>query len=284
MYHLWHEDRTAAANSIENRVPFLDHRLVEFTYGIPPELYEELFWDKTILREAMSVELPKDLYQRPKVPFFVGEDERYTRRLVYSMLSAENNTLVEEALAGASDSNIFDVDAMRQIVADLPKDPEYTNVDIILDLVNMGLLSAMAKDMPDFKAIEAKIPVSAVEIGEWTEWEQRSGTELVERTPALDTHSIVRFGDGIRLVKREGGDPKVADEGDYYLMSNNELLFVLEAGLEKWVSFLRLVDGHRTIEKILAEANLQKNEVWKHLEESIEYGVLFPIYYPGDDN
>ncbi|MFP9052145.1 asparagine synthase-related protein, partial [Enterococcus faecalis] len=30
MYNCWHEDRIAAANHIENRVPFLDHRLVEW--------------------------------------------------------------------------------------------------------------------------------------------------------------------------------------------------------------------------------------------------------------
>ena len=38
MYQLWHEDRTSAANGIEARVPFLDHRLVELTYAVPPEL------------------------------------------------------------------------------------------------------------------------------------------------------------------------------------------------------------------------------------------------------
>ena len=39
MYQLWHEDRTSAANGIEARVPFLDHRLVELTYAVPPELH-----------------------------------------------------------------------------------------------------------------------------------------------------------------------------------------------------------------------------------------------------
>ena len=109
----WHEDRTAAANSIENRVPFLDHRLVEFTYSISPELDDELLWDKAILREAMSEDLPQDLCHRRKAPFFTGEDERYTRRLVYSLLTAENSALIEEALAGAGHSSVFDAHAMR---------------------------------------------------------------------------------------------------------------------------------------------------------------------------
>jgi hypothetical protein len=166
---------------------------------------------------------------------------------------------------------------MRETIKQLPDDPEYKNVDTLLDLVNMGLLSAMAKEMPDFEAIGDKILVSAVEIGEWTAWEQQFGTKLVKRSSKLDTHNVVRFGDGIRLVKREGGDPNVADEGDYYLMSNNQLLFALEAGLEEWVSFLRLVDGRRTIQQIFEAASIQESSVWKHLEESIEYGVLQPI-------
>lgn len=33
MYNCWHEDRTAAGNGIENRVPLLDHRLVELAVG-----------------------------------------------------------------------------------------------------------------------------------------------------------------------------------------------------------------------------------------------------------
>jgi asparagine synthase (glutamine-hydrolysing) len=70
MYNLWHEDRTAAGNSIENRVPFLDHRLVEYTMKIPPQKYEALFWDKAILRQAMKEQLPPELSQRPKCPLW----------------------------------------------------------------------------------------------------------------------------------------------------------------------------------------------------------------------
>ncbi len=98
MYQLWHEDRTSAANGIEARVPFLDHRLVELTYGVPAALHQDLFWDKTILREALAGSISDQFCQRPKTPFFVGEDLRYTRRLLYNLLCADGQALLEEAI------------------------------------------------------------------------------------------------------------------------------------------------------------------------------------------
>jgi hypothetical protein len=52
------------------------------------------------------------------------------------------------------------------------------------------------------------------------------------------------------------------------------LAFELERDLEPWVKFLRLVDGVRTVGDILQAANLADIDVWKHLEEAIEYDVL----------
>ena len=114
MYQLWHEDRTSAAHGLENRVPFLDHRLVELTYAVPAELYSELFWDKMILRRAMSKSLSRELWGRPKVPFFCGEDERYTRRMLHNMLCAQGMALLEEATAGAVGSAILNRDVLRR--------------------------------------------------------------------------------------------------------------------------------------------------------------------------
>ncbi len=69
-HNLWHEDRTAASQGIESRVPFLDHRLVELLAAIPYQYQPELFWDKSILRRVARSWLPKDLRQRSKVAFF----------------------------------------------------------------------------------------------------------------------------------------------------------------------------------------------------------------------
>src|SRR5262249_26779399 len=69
-YNLWHEDRTAAANGLEARVPFLDHRLVDLLCSIPRRWQARLFFDKQIERQAAERYLPSWITARPKVPLF----------------------------------------------------------------------------------------------------------------------------------------------------------------------------------------------------------------------
>jgi asparagine synthase (glutamine-hydrolysing) len=273
MYALRQEDRIAAANSIEARVPFLDHRLVELTYGVPTQLHQDLFWDKIILREALKGDLPEDFCKRPKTPFFVGEDLRYTQRLLYNLLRADNHALLEEAIEGGL-SGVVNKDALWRLFEELPNDPEYAKVDLVLDLVNMGLLAAMAETQPGPESWTGQLPVSEVIIDDWSLWEQRFGLTLVHRSPTLDRNSVVRFADGIRVVKSEAGDPRLADEGGYYILRNNDLEFALEPNLEPWVKFLRKVDGVRTVAEILQTAGVVGKDVWKHLEEAVEYNVV----------
>ena len=71
-FNLWHEDRTAAGNSLEARVPFLDHRLVEWLAAIPPALHGEWFFNKQLLRAAGAPFLPDFPAAHPKVSFFFG--------------------------------------------------------------------------------------------------------------------------------------------------------------------------------------------------------------------
>jgi asparagine synthase (glutamine-hydrolysing) len=282
MYQLWHEDRTSAANGIEARVPFLDHRLVEFTYGVPRALHQDLFWDKTILREALRGSLAEHFCQRPKTPFFVGEDLRYTRRLLYNLLCADGHALLEEAIEEAARcAGVVNEDALWQLFRDLPSDPEYANVDPVLDVVNMGLLAAMAKAPSQPERLDGRLPVADVVVDDWSTWEQRFGISLVQRSPILDRSSVVRFADGIRVVKSEAGDPRLVDEGGYYILRNDDLEFTLEPNLEPWVRFLRLVNGVRSVDEILQAMGAADQAVWKHLEEAVEYDVLNVV--PGLD-
>ena len=59
------DDRATAAFGIENRNPFLDHRLVEFAFKLPPELKTDGFTGKSILRKAMRGIAPDYVLDRP---------------------------------------------------------------------------------------------------------------------------------------------------------------------------------------------------------------------------
>lgn len=64
-------DRAAMANSLETRVPMLDHRVVEFALGLPENLNVSEGQGKRILREVLYRHVPRELVERPKQGFAV---------------------------------------------------------------------------------------------------------------------------------------------------------------------------------------------------------------------
>jgi asparagine synthase (glutamine-hydrolysing) len=57
------------AASIESRVPFLDHELVEFAAQLPDEWKLSGLTTKRVLRESMKGLLPDSILNRPKMGF-----------------------------------------------------------------------------------------------------------------------------------------------------------------------------------------------------------------------
>jgi len=66
---LMKQDQMSMAASIESRVPFLDHKLVEFTARMPREMKLRGGTTKWILRKAMKGILPDEILERPKMGF-----------------------------------------------------------------------------------------------------------------------------------------------------------------------------------------------------------------------
>lgn len=69
-----YEDRNAMAFSKEIRLPFLDHRLVDFLVNIPPNFKLKNGWSKYLLRKSMT-QLPRKIrWRNDKKGFSLPED------------------------------------------------------------------------------------------------------------------------------------------------------------------------------------------------------------------
>lgn len=69
-------DRASMANSLEVRVPFLDHELFEYIFGLDEKRYRKKNQTKYLLYKNIENALPQDILQRKKQGF-VGPDSYY---------------------------------------------------------------------------------------------------------------------------------------------------------------------------------------------------------------
>lgn len=73
------KDRMSMAASLEARVPFCDHRLVEYVWNIPWLMKTYLGREKGILRKALEGVLPNDVLYRKKSPYPKTHNPAYAR-------------------------------------------------------------------------------------------------------------------------------------------------------------------------------------------------------------
>jgi asparagine synthase (glutamine-hydrolysing) len=73
------EDRNSMAHSVEARVPFLDHRLVEFVLGLPDDYKISGGTTKRVLREAMRGLLPERVRTRADKLGFATPEEAWLK-------------------------------------------------------------------------------------------------------------------------------------------------------------------------------------------------------------
>lgn len=70
-------DRMAMAHGVEGRFPFLDHRLIEFSNRLPPQLTLKGLTEKYILRKATAHLLPAEIGSRTKQPYRAPDSQAF---------------------------------------------------------------------------------------------------------------------------------------------------------------------------------------------------------------
>jgi asparagine synthase (glutamine-hydrolysing) len=92
---LMKQDKMSMAHSIEARVPFLDHELVEYALRLPPKMKIRGGICKYALREYAKSLLPKRTVSRRKQPFYVPLENYYRHPGFQDML---HDTLSDDAI------------------------------------------------------------------------------------------------------------------------------------------------------------------------------------------
>lgn len=90
-------DRCSMINGVECRMPFMDHRVVEFVFSLPPESKVGRGFTKRILREAMEGVLPDETrLRKSKIGFNAPIIEWFKGPLKNFMLKYINDPLFEK--------------------------------------------------------------------------------------------------------------------------------------------------------------------------------------------
>jgi len=96
-YQLHSEDRNSMMFSVESRLPFLDHRLVEYVVGLPSSFKINKGYSKFILRTALT-ELPEPIRWRKDKIGFAAPDKEWV---------SENHSMVRKELESAVNETPF---------------------------------------------------------------------------------------------------------------------------------------------------------------------------------
>lgn len=125
-------DRMAMAGSVEARVPFLDHRVIEFMAQVSPRHKIAGLTEKALLRRAFAHLLPNDICRRNKHP--------YRTPIKQGLLNDVHKEFVRDMLTGSNmiEAGLFDSKKVSLLLNRLENRPQPSETD---NMALAGILS-----------------------------------------------------------------------------------------------------------------------------------------------
>jgi len=130
-------DRMEMAHSLEGRVPFLDHNVVDFVTKLPIQYKIKNMQEKYILREAVKPYIIDEVYKRQKHPFFAPPSVLDTK--------AKFHQLVQDTLRGSLLKDIPFLDPKKVInfldnLHDIPEEKWAGTEAILMEMMSLASL------------------------------------------------------------------------------------------------------------------------------------------------
>ena len=146
---LMKQDQMSMAASIESRVPFLDHHLVEFAARMPEHMKIRGMTTKYVLRKIMTGVLPQAILNRRKMGFPVP---------VGAWLRGPYRHLLDEFVLGhrALARGLFDENALRRLVASHTSG-DANHAERVWSLINLEMWQRMQCDGEPWEDLRAAV-------------------------------------------------------------------------------------------------------------------------------
>ena len=133
------KDRMSMASGLEVRVPFCDHRLVEYVWNIPWDTKNKDNVSKNILREAAKGILPEDVRLRKKSPYPKTHNPLYeaeVKKMLRAIVDDDNSPI----LALCEKSKLLEIldgtfDYGRPFFGQLMAGPQFIGYIVQLDML-----------------------------------------------------------------------------------------------------------------------------------------------------
>ncbi len=104
-------DKTTMAHSLEARVPFLDHKLVELAFQIPFKSKINYNGDKLVLRKLMKDKIPKEIVYREKHGFTAPRSQWLNEKNIKNLLIYHLENIYTK------NKNYFDPNYVKKIIS-----------------------------------------------------------------------------------------------------------------------------------------------------------------------
>jgi asparagine synthase (glutamine-hydrolysing) len=102
---LRYEDRNSMYHGIESRLPFLDHRLVEYSLSLPLAFKLKDNETKHILREMMVGNVPNEVIYRKDKKGFEAPSSFWTQYIAESAKNIQESKIVKDMMVGEMPKN-----------------------------------------------------------------------------------------------------------------------------------------------------------------------------------
>ncbi|MGL5444351.1 MAG: asparagine synthetase B family protein, partial [[Mycobacterium] stephanolepidis] len=258
-YNVWHEDRTAAGSGIEARVPFLDHRLIELAASLPVQLRRSLLWDKRIVREAASSVLPQEIAERTKTPFYYGPGESHAFNTVAELLEKDNRALIELALSTPDSQSHLHKRGIHYALDQYHKHPDSVNIEQVLSIVNLGVMSANLATESTYKPDMAKAPIEISDTAD----------EPLPSSAVVGVNTYVLSAD-IKYLKNLVGDT-------CYLTHQGKLVYEIVSGSAWDKIFTQLATTGDNLTQAMEASSITPSEIYNELQDCISSGYLVSV-------